>query len=290
MKKTNILAAAAIAVASLSACNNGTPTADLKNDVDTMSYAIGMAQTQGLKEYLVERLGVDSAYMNDFIRGLNDGANAGDDKKQNAYYAGIQIGQQISNQMMKGINHEVFGEDSTQTISLKNFMAGFVSGTTGKNSLMTMEQATTVAQEKMRQIKSKSLEKEFGPNKKAGEAYLAKYKKQEGVKELKNGILYKVIKAGNGAVPTDTSRITVQYEGKTIDGKVFDSSYTRSEPMKVRVNQMIPGWIEALTHMPAGSVWEVVIPQEQAYAERNQGEIKPFSTLIFKIELLDVNK
>ena len=119
----------ACAAATFVACGNSTPKADLKTDVDTMSYAMGMSQTQGLKEFMVERMGVDTAYMDDFIKGLNDGANAGDDKKKAAYYAGIQIGQQISNQMVKGINHEVFGDDSTKTISLKNFMAGFITGT-----------------------------------------------------------------------------------------------------------------------------------------------------------------
>jgi FKBP-type peptidyl-prolyl cis-trans isomerase FklB len=290
MKKLTILAAMAIAVASFTACGNGTPKANLKNDIDTMSYAIGMAQTQGLKEYLVQRLGVDTAYMDDFIKGLNEGANAGDDKKQSAYYAGIQIGQQIGNQMVKGINHEVFGNDSTQTISLKNFMAGFVSGTTGAKGLMTMEQAQQVAQTKMEQIKAKTMEKQYGPNKEAGEKYLANYKKGKDVKELKDGVLYKVIKEGAGEIPTDTSMVKVQYEGKTIDGKVFDSSYQRKQPVELRANQVIPGWTEALTHMPVGSVWEVVIPQEKAYGAREQGQIKPFSALIFKIELLGINK
>lgn len=290
MKKLTILAAMAIAVASFTACGNGTPKANLKNDIDTMSYAIGMAQTQGLKEYLVQRLGVDTAYMDDFIKGLNEGANAGDDKKQSAYYAGIQIGQQIGNQMVKGINHEVFGNDSTQTISLKNFMAGFVSGTTGAKGLMTMEQAQQVAQTKMEQVKAKTMEKQYGPNKEAGEKYLANYKKGKDVKELKDGVLYKVIKEGAGEIPTDTSMVKVQYEGKTIDGKVFDSSYQRKQPVELRANQVIPGWTEALTHMPVGSVWEVVIPQEKAYGAREQGQIKPFSALIFKIELLGINK
>lgn len=230
----------AIVAASFSACGNGTPKANLKNDIDTMSYAIGMAQTQGLKEYLVQRLGVDTAYMDDFIKGLNDGANAGDDKKQAAYYAGIQIGQQIGNQMVKGINHEVFGDDSTQTISLKNFMAGFVSGTTGAKGLMTVEQAQQIAQTKMEQIKAKNMEKQFGANKAAGEKYLVEYKKGKDVKELKGGVLYKVIKEGTGAIPTDTSMVSVQYEGKTIDGKVFDSSYKSKEPVKLRANQVIP--------------------------------------------------
>ena len=96
----------AFAAATFVSCGNSTPKADLKDEVDTLSYAMGMAQTQGLKEYLSDRLQIDTAYMDDFIKGLNDGANAGDDKKKAAYYAGIQIGQQISNQMVKGINHE----------------------------------------------------------------------------------------------------------------------------------------------------------------------------------------
>lgn len=82
--------------------------------------------------------------------------------------------------------------------------------------------------------------------------------------------------------------VKVNYEGKTIDGKVFDSSYKRGEPISLRANQVIKGWTEALVHMPVGSVWEVYIPQELAYGERNQGQIKPFSVLIFKIELLSI--
>ena len=251
---------------------------------------MGMAQTQGLKEYLSDRLQIDTAYMDDFIKGLNDGANAGDDKKKAAYYAGIQIGQQISNQMVKGINHEVFGGDSTKTISLKNFMAGFVSGTTGKKGLMTIEQAARIAQEKMVSIKAKAMEKQYGPNKVAGEKFLAANKKKPGVVTLPSGVQYKVIKEGNGPMPKDTSMVKVQYEGKTIDGNVFDSSYKRGEPVSLRANQVIKGWTEALVHMPVGSVWEVYIPQNLAYGEREQGQIKPFSVLIFKIELVSLGE
>ena len=291
MKKFTVTAIAAVAAVMMYAsCDNGTPKANLRSDVDTVSYAIGMAQTQGLKDYLVGRLGVDTTYMDEFIKGLNEGANAGDDKKKAAYYAGIQIGQQISNQMVKGINHELFGEDSTKTISLKNFMAGFISGTTGKGGLMTVDSAAQVAQEMMRTIKAKNMEKEFGPNKKAGEDFLAKNAKAEGVKVLPSGVQYKVIKEGTGAMPKDTSLVKVNYEGKTLDGKVFDSSYERKQPADFRANQVIKGWTDALVHMPAGSVWEVYIPQGLAYGERQQGaDIKPFSMLIFKIELLEVD-
>ena len=290
MKKFTFAAIAAVSAVMMYACGNGAPKASLKSDVDTVSYAIGMAQTQGLKDYLVGRLGVDTTYMDEFIKGLNEGANAGDDKKKAAYYAGIQIGQQISNQMVKGINHELFGEDSTKTISLKNFMAGFIAGTLGKGGLMTVDSAQAVAQEMMRVIKAKNMEKEFGPNKKAGEDFLAKNAKAEGVKVLDGGVQYKVIKEGNGPLPKDTSLVKVHYEGKTLDGKVFDSSYKRGEPANFRANQVIKGWTEALVHMPAGSIWEVYIPQELAYGERQQGaDIKPFSMLIFKIELLEVD-
>ena len=290
MKKVTIVAAMAIVAAAFTSCGNPTPKANLKSDLDSMSYAMGMAQTQDLKDYLVQRLGVDTAYMDDFIKGLNEGANAGDDKKKNAYYAGIEIGKQVGNQMIKGINLEIFGEDSTKTISKKNFMAGFISGTTGTKGLMTMEQAGELAQKLMTDYKKNQTEKQFSENKAEGEKYVANYAKGKDVKKLKGGVLYKVIKAGTGALPTDTSMVKVHYEGKTIDGNGFDSSYKRGEPVTLAANQVIPGWTTALTNMPVGSVWEIVIPQEQAYGDRAQRGIKPFSALIFKLELLGIEK
>ena len=289
MKKLTIVAVLAIVAAGFTACGNGTPKANLKTDIDSMSYAIGMSNTQGLKEYLIDRVQMDTAYMNDFIKGLNEGVNAGENKKKAAYYAGIQIGQQIATQMFKGLNYQVFGEDSTKTISLKNFMAGFVSGTTGKDGLMTMEQAQSLGQSMMQQIRSRELQKTYGANKEAGEKFLAENAKKEGVKTLPSGVQYKIIKEGTGAIPSDTSLVKVHYEGRLLNDSVFDSSYKRGEPTKFRANQVITGWKDALTHMPAGSVWEVYIPQDQAYGERESGIIKPFSTLIFKIELIEAN-
>ena len=281
------VAAMAISAALFTGCGNSTPKANLKSDVDTLSYVFGMARTQGLKEYL-SQTGVDTTYMADFIKGLNEGANSGDDKKKAAYYAGIQIGQQIANQWVSGMNRELFGDDSTKTISLKNLMAGFVSGING-NGLMTVDSAQQVAQVMMQSIKAKELEKTYGSNKEAGEKFLAANKTKEGVKTLPSGVQYKVIKEGNGPIPADTSLVKVHYEGKTVEGKVFDSSYERGEPINLRCNQTIKGWTDAMVHMPAGSVWEVYIPQDLAYGEREQGDIKPFSTLIFKIELIEVN-
>ena len=289
MKKTAFIAAAGLA-ALMASCTSSTPKADMKNDVDSLSYSIGMAQTQGLKPYLVNRLGVDTAYIAEFVKGLNEGANAGDDKRKVAYYAGINIGQQISQQMVKGVNYEVFGNDSTQTISLQNFMAGFIAGVTGKDGVMTLEQAQEVATKMMKEVKARSLEKTYGENKVAGEKFMAEIAKKPGIKKLDNGVYYEVITEGKGEIPADTSRVKVNYEGKLINDTIFDSSYRRNSPATFRCNQVIPGWTEALTHMPVGSTWMVYIPQEQGYAEREAGQIKPFSALKFKIELLSIEK
>ena len=289
MKKFTFVAAMAIAAASIvSSCGNSTSSKpNLKDDVDTLSYAFGLARTQGLKQYLAQ-MDVDTTYMDAFVKGLKDGANAGDDKKKAAYYKGLEIGNMISQQWVKGINTELFGQDSTKSISLQNLLAGFIQGATGKKGLMTVEQAGQVAQVKMMAIKAKQLEVQYGPLKKKGEEWMAANAKKAGVKTLPSGVQYKVIKEGSGAMPKDTSTVKVNYEGRLIDGTVFDSSYKRSEAVTLRANQVIKGWTEALVHMPAGSVWEVYIPQELAYGDREQGQIKPYSPLVFKIELISV--
>lgn len=290
MRKISILAVSAIVAAGfVASCDNTTSKPNLKDDVDTLSYAIGLAQTQGLKEYLAS-MEIDTANMDMFIKGLKDGANAGDDKKKAAYFAGAQIGQQISNRMMKGINRELFGDDSTKTISLQNFMNGFITGAKEKQGLMTLEQAQLVTQTKLEQIKNKNLEERYADNKKAGEKFLAENKKKEGVKTLPSGVQYRVIKEGTGAMVKDTTMCIINYEGKLIDGTVFDSSYKNGKPMNMRANQVIKGFTEALVRMPVGSTWEVYIPQELAYGNRQAGQIKPFSALIFKIELLGTGK
>jgi len=290
MKSLKAMAVMAIAAATFSACGNSSaPKADLKTDLDSMSYAIGYLQSQYVRQAIEQGQVVDTTYMDEFVKGINEGANAGDDKKRAAYIMGLQVGQQISSQLVKGVNREVFGDDSTKTISLKNLLAGFISGATGKKGLMTQENANQIAQSKMEAIKAKTMQKQYGPNKAAGEKFLAANKKKAGVVTLPSGLQYKVIKEGKGAIPADTTTVKVQYEGRTIDGKVFESSYKNGQgPMTMQPRQMIPGWTEALTHMREGSVWEVYIPPNLAYKDRQAGQIKPYSALIFKIELVKV--
>ena len=288
MKKVSIFMAIA-AAASLASCTAQAPKANLKTDIDSLSYSIGMAQTQGLKGYLTGRLDVDTAYMAEFIKGLNEGANK-TSKKDIAYMAGLQIGQQISNQMMKGINQELFAGDSTKTISKDNVMAGFIAGTLEKGGVMTMEAAQEYTRTAMETIKAKAMEEKYADNKAAGEKFLAENKTKEGVKTTESGLQYKVITEGKGEIPADTCKVKVNYKGTLIDGTEFDSSYKRNEPATFRANQVIKGWTEALTMMPVGSKWELYIPQELAYGSRESGQIKPFSTLIFEVELVGIEK
>jgi len=287
MKKISFVLAVALA-AVMASCNQG-PSATLKTDIDTLSYAIGMSQTQGLKEYLSMRMGVDTTYVEDFIKGFREGIKAGDDKSKAAFYAGIQIGQQVSQGMLQNINHMIFGEDSTQTVNESNVYAGFIAAVAGNEKVMSLDSANTFVQTRMDAIREAARAKAYADNKKAGEDYLAEIAKKEGVKELGNGVLYEVITEGNGEVAADTARVKVHYEGKLIDGTVFDSNL-ESEPTTFRANQVIPGFKAALTSMPVGSKWIVYIPQDQAYGTQDMGNIKPFSALTFTIELLGIEK
>lgn len=292
MKKLSILLALAIVIVMGSSCTAQAPKAQLKNQVDSLSYAIGLSYTQGLQQHLTMNLGVDSAHINDFVKGFTEGVNINkDDKKKAAYMAGIQIGQQIGG-MTQDISNEfisLYG-DSTKEVNKADLLAGFISGITPKGGKMTMEEAQTFVQATMDNLRNASMEKQFAANKEAGIAFLAENATKEGVITLPSGLQYKIIKAGNRAIPTASDVVKVNYRGTLIDGTEFDSSYSRNTPSEFGVTQVIAGWTEALQLMPVGSKWELVVPQELAYGSADRGTIKPFSTLVFEIELLDIVK
>jgi len=293
MKKLSILLTLAIAIVMGSSCTAQAPKAQLKNEVDSLSYAIGLTQSQGLKQHLAMRMNVDTTYINDFIKGFVEGANINkDDKKKAAYMAGLQIGQQVGGGMLENINNEfisLFG-DSTKKVNRADLLAGFISGISPKNSKMTVEEAQSFVQTTMELLQNQRMEREFAANKEAGIQFLAENANKAGVKVLPSGLQYRIIKAGTGAIPTTTDVVKVHYHGTLIDGTVFDSSVNRGEPVEFGVTQVIPGWTEALQLMPVGSKWELVIPQELAYGSNDQRVIKPFSTLIFEVELLGIVK
>ena len=286
MKKIVLFAAIAAAVG-FASCTAQAPKANLKNEVDTLSYMMGVNNTQGLNDFLVGRMGVDLNDMDAFLEGFIE-ASTKTSKKDKAYMAGLQIGQQVAVDMFEGINQQIFGGDSLQSLNKADFLAGFIAAVKG-NAAFTLDSARVYVETHADAIKAKALESSYGENKAAGEAFLAENAKKEGVVTTESGLQYKVIKEGKGEVPTATSTVKVNYKGTLIDGTEFDSSYKRNEPTTFRANQVIKGWTEALTMMPVGSKWELYIPQELAYGARETGgQIKPFSTLIFEVELLEV--
>lgn len=276
----------AIVAAGFASCGNSTPKEDLKSDVDSLSYAFGIDQGQSAKQYL-QQMQIDTAYIDEFIKGMNDGAQNADDKKRAAYNAGIGVGMQMNMIIKQQINRQIFGEDSTRTISMNNFLSGFAASAKGKGQKMTVEQARTIEQNTSKAIQTKAAEKTYGANKKKSDAYMAANAKKPGVKTIGQGVQVKELKAGSGATPKTTDVVKINYVGKTIEGKVFD--HRDNAPMPV--SGVIPGFTEALTKMPVGAKWEITIPYSAGYGSQQPSpDLKPFSTLVFTVELLGIEK
>lgn len=285
MKKI-MLAATCIAAIVCTSCTNTDVKATLKDNVDSLTNYLGIAQAEGLKSYMQYQLQVDSAYHDEFIKGMIEGATSKDDPKQAAYMKGIEVGKQIKG-MADNLSTEVYQNDSTKKVPVQNLLAGIIAGLKGE-ATMTTDSAYAEFQKLLTPIQEANSLAKWGDQKKANEDFLAENAKKEGVQTLPSGVQYKVITVGDGALPTDSSVVKCQYEGRLIDGTVFDSSYKRNEPFEVNLAQprVIKGWVEVLKLMPAGSKWEVYIPQEQGYGSQDMGDIKPYSTLIFTIETL----
>ena len=287
MKKLGFVMIAAAGL--FAACTGNGPTARLNTAVDTLSYAAGVANTRGLKPYLEQQMGIDSTQMKDFIRGLQTGIKAAYDKKPTAYYTGVQIGQQLST-MLDRFNYELVGNDSVKAINEDNFVAAFIAAAQEKGTLMDMDSAMSYLNNNMERIKAEYLAETYAEYKAENEKFLAENKQKENVLTTPSGLQYKILVEGKGEVPAEDATVKVHYKGTLIDGTEFDSSYKRNEPVSFRVNQVIKGWTEALKMMPVGSKWQLFIPQELAYGARETGKIKPFSTLIFEVELISVEK
>ena len=262
----------------------------LANAGDSLGYIFGVMQSNGLKQYAQNQLGVDEAHLSRFAEGIIDRANADPaDKDLAAYSAGGQIGSQILN-MTQSFSKDYYAADEGMSVSPAIVASAIVAGLMGQSE-MAPDSANRVFQEKMTARQAANKERLYGPNRLAGEKFLEENKTKEGVQTTASGLQYKVIKMGDGEKPTARQKVKVDYEGKLIDGTVFDSSYKRGQPATFQVNQVIKGWTEALEMMPVGSEWELYIPYQLAYGDRETGkEIKPYSALIFKVELHEIEK
>ena len=196
------------------------------------------------------------------------------DLEKLSYSMGIFFGQSVSRQGME-LDNDAFLQAVKDVLNNSEL----------KLSKEEMQQILTEFQQKEQQ----ELAAAATSNKEAGEKFLAENKKKEGVVTLESGLQYKVIKAGKGEKPESNSQVVVHYHGTLIDGTEFDSSYSRGEPVTLGVGQVIRGWQEALQLMPVGSKWQVAVPSNLAYGERGAGgTIRPNSTLLFDIELLEI--
>lgn len=242
------------------------------------SYAAGVAQSASLAQFLAQRSGVDSAHIKDFVEGFSQEISADEAAKLRALLASIDIKKQMP-QIVQSMNQQATGKGDTTYVDAAIFLKGLTEGLLKTNTL-SADSATKIEQQQYdyyaQQLKTRNAD------------FLKNYAKQKGVKSTPSGLLYKVIKEGDGAMPTDTSEVEVNYEGKLIDGSVFDSSYKRGETATFAVNQVIKGWSEAVKLMKVGAEYEVCLPYELAYGERGTRGIPPFSTLIFKIELKSI--
>lgn len=277
---------------------------ELVSSIDSISYAFGAGVTnQGLNQYLMQ-LGViaDTSNVTDpskldsintanaqniieLLQGANDRLYSAE--KSTAYNTGFEIGSQIE-KMAEGLSKQIDPENS-DPINLKVALVGINDALTKQsmrveNPEQYIESIMQVSQDKAKlaaEAANASIIAE-------GEAFMAANAQRPGVVSLPSGLQYEVEVEGTGAIPTATDKVKVHYTGTLLDGTVFDSSVQRGTPISFGVQQVIKGWTEALQLMPVGSKWKVYIPYDLAYGDRDTGSIKPYSNLIFEIELLDI--
>lgn len=214
------------------------------------------------------------------------------DKSKSAFNSGVAIGSQLSS-MTENFSKEVLGGEGR--FNADAFISAFSNSLKGDKLLL--ENAEEIVQEAVQRgqaekeaAQAEEVKAQYATQIAEGEKFMAENKTKPGVVSLPSGLQYKVITEGTGAKPLASDRVTVHYRGTLVDGTTFDSSIDRGEPATFGVGQVIKGWTEALQLMPVGSKWMLYIPSDLAYGSRDQGVIKPFSNLIFEVELIDIEK
>ena len=251
---------------------------------DSLSYAAGASMTDGLMTFLKQQYDMDEAYLDDFLSSFEEAMKSGVDGKKKAYSAGIQIAAMVKERMLPSISNDLQGSD--YSLQKEMFTKGFMAALK-KDSTVFGQDPKPYFNTRMGAVVNAKKE----AVRKAGEQFLSENSKKAGVQVTPSGLQYKILTKGKGKVPTKDDQVIVKYEGRLIDGTVFDSSYKRAEQTnKFRPTDVIKGWTEALTMMPVGSKWELYVPQELAYGARETGNIPAYSALIFIVELVGIDK
>jgi len=265
----------------MSSCQNQ-KTVTLKTQLDSLNYAFGVLNGPQVKAYSLQG-DTSSKAVNAFIKGFEKGMGS-DDKNLAQYATGLNIGAALKKQAKTGL----LG-DSTLAMNLDLIKAGLFAAMKAKGVQMRPEVAEAFFRSTMQKLQSAKMKKQYGGNLTAGQKFLADNKTKPGVVTLPDGLQYQIVKAGKGPMPKANDRVQVNYKGTLINGTVFDTNEGKA-PVTFQVDQVIKGWTEALELMPVGSKWTLYIPQDLAYQDQDRGAIKPFSTLIFDIELVGIEK
>ena len=210
--------------------------------------------------------------------------------KADAYDKMIAAPAKFNDSASYAIGRDIFKQWDAQQLGIDGHFAGLAMiECAAKQSRLDDAAATPLLQRFQQEfeLRNNAAARE---NIRKGEEYMRQISNNKSVYTTKSGLKYRRVKEGNGKRPKATDKVKVHYTGKLIDGKVFDSSIQRKQPVVMQVTQLVPGFTEALLHMPVGSEWEVVIPQELAYGENGSSGIEPYSTLIFTIKLLGIEK
>ena len=256
-------------------CPSAAKKVNLATQNDSVNYAFGYLNGNEVSMYIFA-LDSTGEMKKEFIANINVGLKSAV-KNPQLVNMGEQIGKSIKEQEPYGL----IGESSLVT-DFELIKQGFINGLLG-DTVMTGDVAGEYIQSTINTIK-------YGDTKTLGEQFLAENGLKEGVITTASGLQYEVIKMGKGKKPAATDRVKVHYHGTLTDGTVFDSSVERGEPTSFGLNQVIKGWTEGLQLMPVGSKFRFYIPQELGYGGQQAGSIPPYSTLIFEVELLEIEK
>lgn len=258
---------------------------ELRTANDSVSYASGVALTNGLTQYLQRNFAISEEDMPTVIEGYTDAVARRKDPKQKAYNAGTQVAEMVISRMLPDLQAEfaAAGDSLNEDIVFEGFLASLKKDST----VYTEAAAHRYFETRRAEAKSRADE----ANKAAGERFLEENKLKEGVVTMPSGLQYKILTKGTGRIPKLDDKVNVIYEGRTIDGKVFDatSRHGSADHDTFTPARLIKGWQEALTRMPVGSKWELYIPYELGYGKTGAGrDIQPYSALIFTMQLVGI--
>ena len=275
----NLLATVMVAAVLASCGGAGTGKVTMNDVKDSISYAIGMGRAVRVyKEQLPYDI-VDSVTIKQFVKGFMEAASNPDDNSKLAYALGLEIGFQEMNQVFPGMSQNLFGNG--ETFNKSNYVSCFRDGMLDNWKVMSFEDADDTAN----RLYELLMQQQMNKSKEENQAYLEKKAREENVVKTPSGLLYQVIKLGDGGPkPTATSDVEVRYRGEFIDGTVFDEATT---PVTLNLGGVIKGWTEGIQLMSVGDKYRFFIPYDLGYGENGYGsDIKPYSTLVFEVELV----